>query len=116
MNSEQIRKTTNLLTICVKAGKTVKGFDTVCEAVKNGTAACVMTASDISEKSLKETAFVCGKYDIPIIETGLTKEELRGFLGKQTAVLGVCDKGFADGFRKIAETEKNNYRIDSEVI
>lgn len=101
MNS---KKTANLLTICLKAGKTVKGFDSVCDAVKNGTAFCVLTASDASEKTVKEIAFICGKYSVPLFRTGLTKEEIGMLCGKITAVLAVCDKGFADGFAKIVNT------------
>ncbi len=101
MNS---KKTANLLTICLKAGKTVKGFDSVCDAVKNGTAFCVLTASDASEKTVKEIYFVCGKYSVPIFRTELTKEEIGILCGKITAVIAVCDKGFADGFAKIVNT------------
>lgn len=98
MNS---KKTANLLTMCIKAGKTVKGFDSVCDAVKNGTAFCVLTASDTSEKTVKEAGFICGKYSVPLIRTELSKNEIAHLCGKVTAVIAVCDKGFADGFSKI---------------
>ncbi len=98
MSLQQKQKIINLLTICIKAGKTVKGFDSVCEAMKNKSVSCVLTAADISPKSLKETAFMCGKYSTVHLETELTKEEIGQFAGKQTAVIAVCDKGFADKF------------------
>lgn len=98
MNS---RKTANLLTMCIKAGKTVKGFDSACDAVKNGTACCILTASDTSEKTVKEVRFICGKYSVPLITTELSKDEMAVLCGKVTAVIAVCDKGFADGFAKI---------------
>ncbi|MDE5620826.1 MAG: ribosomal L7Ae/L30e/S12e/Gadd45 family protein [Ruminococcus sp.] len=101
MNS---KKTANLLTICLKAGKTVKGFDSVCDTVKNGTAFCILTASDASEKTVKEISFICGKYSVPLFRTELTKEEIGILCGKITAVLAVCDKGFADGFAKMVNT------------
>lgn len=101
MNSQKKKKTADLLTICIKAGKTVKGFDSVCGAVKDGSASCVLTASDISEKTLKEIRFVCGKYSVPVLITELSKEETAVICGKSTAVTAVCDKGFADGFKKI---------------
>ena len=102
MNSEKKRKTADLLTICNKAGKTVKGFDSVSEAVKTGKAFCVLTASDASPKTVKEAVFVCGRYEVPLIETELTKDELGKLCGKQTAVIAVTDKGFADGFGRIS--------------
>lgn len=98
MNS---KKTANLLTICMKAGKTVKGFDSACDAVKNGNAYCILTASDASEKTVKEAGFICGKYSVPLIRTELSKNEIGQLCGKVTAVIAVCDKGFADGFIKI---------------
>ncbi len=98
MNS---KKTANLLTICLKAGKTVKGFDSVCDAVKNGSAFCVLTASDASDKTIKEISFICGRYFVPLFRTELTKEEMGVLCGKITAVIAVCDKGFADGFARI---------------
>ena len=98
MNS---KKTANLLTICIKAGKAVKGFDSACDAVKNGTAYCILTASDASEKTVKETEFICNKYSVPVLKTELSKEEIGSLCGKVTAVIAICDKGFADGFIKI---------------
>ena len=50
MSSEKKRKTADLLTICLKAGKSVKGFDSSMDAVKDGKAFCVLTASDASAK------------------------------------------------------------------
>lgn len=99
MNS---RKTANLLTMCIKAGKIIKGFDSVCDAIKNNMAYCILTASDASEKTIKEISFVCEKYSIPLIKTELSKDELSHICGKVTAVIAVCDKGFSDGFSKIS--------------
>lgn len=101
MNSERKLKTGNLLSICIKAGKTVKGFDSVCEGVKNGEVLCVLTASDASAKTVKEINFVCDKYSIPVLESELSKEEIGKLCRKETAVIGICDKGFSDGFAKI---------------
>ena len=101
MNS--VQKTVNLLTMCRRAGKATIGFDAVSDAVKNKKAFCVMTASDISANTLKERqekeiSFVCSKYNVKIIPARLTKEELQFYLGKTTAVIAVCDRGFAEGF------------------
>ncbi len=100
MNSEKKRKTADLLTICIKAGKAVKGFDSSCEAVKNGSP-CILTASDASEKTVKEAAYICGKYGAGLIRTELTKAEIGKLCGKDTAVLAVNDKGFSEAFGKI---------------
>lgn len=106
MNSEKKQKTADLLTICIKAGRAVKGFDSSKEAVESGKVFAVLTAADASEKTVKEIRFVCGKYNIPVIETELEKAEIGRYCGKETAVLAICDKGFAGGFLKIADIGK----------
>lgn len=100
MNSEKKRKTADLLTICIKAGRAVKGFDSSMDAVKDGKAFCVLTACDASPKTLKEVDFVCGRYEIVHLRTELAKDEIGRLCGKETAVIAVCDEGFANGFIK----------------
>lgn len=102
MNLQQKRKTADLLSVCLKAGKAVKGFDSMKEAVLSGKVFCVLAASDASEKTVKEARFVCGKAGVPVFVTELEKAEIGRLCGKDTAVIAVCDKGFAGGFEKIA--------------
>ena len=42
-----------------------------------------------------------GRKHIPVYVTELSKEEMLNLCGKETAVIAVCDKGFAGGFGKI---------------
>jgi ribosomal protein L7Ae-like RNA K-turn-binding protein len=106
MSLEKNRKTADLLTICNKARKTVKGFDSVRECAAEGKAFCVITASDTSPKTVKETEFVCGKYGVVVLPCGLSKDELGKLCGKATAVIAVTDKGFAEAFGRILNAEK----------
>ena len=101
MNLDPNRKTADLLSICFKAGKAVKGFDSACDAAEKGTASCLLTASDASDKTIKETVFIGSKYNVPVYRTLLTKEDISHLCSKSTAVIAVIDKGFAEGFRKI---------------
>ena len=101
MNSGKKQKTADLLSICIKAGKTVKGFDSVSESVRKKIACTVLTACDASEKTVKEVNFICGKYGVPVFSTELSKAEIGRYCGKDTAVMAVCDIGFAKGFEKI---------------
>ena len=103
MNSEKKRKTADLLGICLKAGKAVKGFDSAMEEVKNGNARCVLTAFDVSPKTFKEAMFSCGRRNVRVYATELTKAELGKLCGKDTGVLAICDPGFAKGFAKILD-------------
>ena len=101
MNSSPKKKTEGLLSVCIKAGKTVKGFDSVCSEVKNRTVFCVLTAADASDKTVKETEFICGSAGVPVLRTELSKAELGVLLRKETAVIAVCDRGFAEAFIKL---------------
>lgn len=105
MSLNRAKKTADLLTICIKAGKIIKGFDSVCGALEKGIVYCVLTASDASEKTVKEIAFQCGKSSAVMIKTELSKEDMAGLCGKTTAVVAIIDKGFADGFTKIAQAK-----------
>lgn len=100
MNSEKNRKTADLLTVCFKAGKAVKGFDPAVEALKKGEAFCVITAADASAKTIKEAEFYCGRYNAEHFRSGLSKDDIKKLSGKSAAVIAVCDKGFAEGFAK----------------
>ncbi|MBQ8959674.1 MAG: ribosomal L7Ae/L30e/S12e/Gadd45 family protein [Ruminococcus sp.] len=104
MSSDRKQRTADLLTICNKAGRTVKGFDSVCAAVTEGRAFCVLTAADASEKTVKEAAFICRKYGVKLLMTELTKDDTARLCGKATAVIAVCDEGFAGGFERIVSS------------
>ena len=95
------RKTADLLTMCLKARKAVKGFDSAGEEVRAGRAFCLLVAADASDKTVKEAEFLCSKAGMPVLRTELTKAETGALCGKETAVIAVCDKGFAGGFAKI---------------
>ena len=101
MNLEKNRKTADLLTICFKAGKAVKGFDPAIEALKKGMVYCIITALDASAKTVKEVEFSCDKYEAVHLPSGLSKDDIGRLSGKSAAVIAVCDKGFADGFAKL---------------
>lgn len=101
MNSEKTRKTADLLTVCFKAGKAVKGFDPAVESLKKGSAFCVITASDASAKTIKEAEFYCGRYGAAHLRSGLSKDDIKKLSGKSAAVIAVCDRGFAEGFAKL---------------
>ncbi len=97
------QKMINLVTICRKANKLVSGFDAVKEAVVSSNASCVLTASDISPKTLKEINFFCQSSGIPVIPTGLGSADIHYAVGKKAVVMGVNDSGFARKFIELCE-------------
>ncbi|MCQ2464133.1 MAG: 50S ribosomal protein L7 [Oscillospiraceae bacterium] len=94
----------NLLTICEKSGKLVKGFDISKEAVTGGKASCVMVTSDVSARTLKEAVFMCKNFpELPVVNLPFTMKDMENSIGRKAGVLAVCDKGFADRLREYAE-------------
>lgn len=83
------------LGLCMRAGKLVFGLDTVRAAAKEGKAALIITASDLSEKSAKEAAFAAEKFSLSYLALPMTMEDFRRAIGKKTGVAAVCDEGFA---------------------
>lgn len=83
------------LSLCMRAKKLAFGFDTVKEAVKAGSVSLLLTASDLSEKTVKEVRFLAQQHGVRYFPLDKTQEELRAVIGKLTGVLGITDEGLA---------------------
>ncbi|MEG0615106.1 MAG: ribosomal L7Ae/L30e/S12e/Gadd45 family protein [Oscillospiraceae bacterium] len=108
MNSPNSIKAVNLLTMCRKAGRMVMGFDPVKDALELGKAFCVLTATDISPKTLKEVNYVCERNDVTHFDIETDMDTLHNALGKRVGVIAICDAGFAKKFKKMFETNNTN--------
>ena len=91
------------LSICRKAGKLKMGMDTAKSACETGEAKAVFTASDLSEKSLKEMRFYGAKNGVKVYRLGMTMEQIALALGKKTGIIAVTDAGFEKSIAKGAE-------------
>ena len=97
------------LSLSMRAKKLLYGFDTVKEGVQNGSVKLLLTASDLSAKTVKEVAYLAGKHNLPHLPLDKTMEEVAGTIGKKTGVIGMADQGFADKLMLIHnETEEPN--------
>lgn len=111
MNSNKM----GLITMCRKAGKLKLGMDMVKNACKNGEAFGVFTASDFSEKSLKEIKFVCSRENIPVYSLGITMDDILYGLGKRVGVMAITDSGFCKSCikdLKQIEIDENEFYSD----
>ncbi len=90
----------SMLGLCRRAGKLTWGFDQVIEAVKAGKAAGIITACDISDKTLKNIKFETDKKGLEVLRTEIPQEELSFYAGVRAGVYAVTDKGF---FKRLAE-------------
>ncbi len=94
-----------LLGMARRAGRLTTGFDAVAALAAGGTAAVVLAAADLSEKTEKELRFASRNHPSPFLRLSLTKEELGRILGlkKPVGVLALEDRGFAASLIKLAE-------------
>ena len=91
---------TGLLTICAKAGKLAIGMDMAKDSCRNGNAYAVFTASDLSDKSLKEMKYYCGRYGVKLYALGMTMDEVGDALRKRSGIITVLEKGFSQSIAK----------------
>lgn len=95
------------LGLCRKAGKLVLGFDGVKGAILDGSAQLVLLSSDLSQKTRKEVLFHAQQQHRPVLQTGLTMEEVQSVFRKKCGVFALTDPGFAAMIRKqIAANEE----------
>lgn len=97
------KKIIDLLTICTKAGKTARGFESVKESLESGKAKAVLICTGLSAKTEKNIAYYAGKAKVPVIKTDLTMEELHISSGLRAGVVGVCDEGFGKRFAELSQ-------------
>lgn len=75
------------------AGKLKIGFDAAKEAAENG-APLVLLASDVSDRTRRETLRFCGD-KVETLETELTQDEIKDKFGWRFGVVAVTDSNFA---------------------
>ena len=84
-----------LLGFARKAGRLAVGTAATEESVKRGRSKLVLTASDISQKSVKEIRFLCEKHGATARTTALNIDEITAAIGTRAGILSVEDEGFA---------------------
>ena len=102
--AEPAGRIAGLLGMARRAGRLTTGFDAVAALTAGGTAAVVLVAADLSEKTEKELRFAARNHPSPLLRLSLTKEELGRALGlkKPVGVLALEDRGFAASLMKLA--------------
>lgn len=83
-----------IISICRKAGKLVMGMDEVKSCCRSGKAKGVITACDLSPKSLKEIAFVCDEEGVTLYQSSMTMNDFGAALGKVFGIIAITDSGF----------------------
>lgn len=80
------------LALAKRAGKLTAGFDAVMKAAAAGEAKAVVASRELSPKTLKEAAFQCGRYQVPLLQAGFSLEQAERVLGKRAGIYSVNDE------------------------
>ena len=91
------------LSLALRAGKLILGFDKVVEEIKNKNAKGVFYTEDLSEKSRKELCFVAQQHGMQPYQLRVTMEEVFHFCTKRSGVIALSDEGFAKKLVALAE-------------
>ena len=106
----------SLLGLARRARKIEPGFDAAAGAAREGRAALLLAAGDISEKTEKNLRYEGDRAGIPTLRVAVGMEELGRACGVRAGVLAVTDKGFAKAVRDLAEaaTEEKEERAHDD--
>ena len=97
---ENRQKVLNLISLAMKAGKTVSGEFSTENAVKSGKARLVVVSEEASDNTRKMFTNQCTYYRVPICFFG-RKDELGHSMGKEfRASIAIMDEGFASALVK----------------
>ncbi|MGI5894355.1 MAG: L7Ae/L30e/S12e/Gadd45 family ribosomal protein [Candidatus Merdivicinus sp.] len=84
------------LSLCMRARRLTFGLDTVRNTAARGEVFLLLTASDLSPKTVKEVEYLSSRYHIPCCKIARCMEEVANIIGKKTGVIGITDEGFSN--------------------
>ena len=91
----------SMLGLARRAHRLSLGFDSVCDSVRNGEAQLVLTASDLSEGTLKKLLRCTEGCGIEHLAAPYDACRLGAAIGRSVRVISVNDSGFADKIKKL---------------
>ena len=100
-------KTLSLLGLSRRANKLEYGNDTVIKSIKERKAELVILTQDISQNTEKNIIRVAQEFDVKLIKTSYTMDDMDYAIGKRAGIFCVNDKGFSDKLISLLETEKH---------
>ncbi len=96
-----IRSALNLLGLARRAGKLSLGFDSAEESVIKKKSRLIITAVDISERTLSAFYKKAESNNINIIASNIPMADLGAAVGKLVGVVSVNDEGFAKKLQQL---------------
>ena len=91
----------SLLGLAQRAGQLKLGMDSIKQAMMDSKIKAVFIANDISENSKSKIVSAAKEFNLNVIQTQASKDEIERAIGKHTAIIGVLDENFANGLKNI---------------
>lgn len=82
------------------------GFEAVKVMVQRRRAQLVLTASDLSERTVKELRFHCARHGCEWIGLPCDSHSVTKALGYKCGCLALCDRGFADRAKELLQSAR----------
>ena len=95
----------NMIGLCKRAGRLLLGFDIVKRAVLRNEVCLVLTASDLSERTVQAVKRLCSQGQPPVRPIKATLAQLEWMVGKRAGVLAITDQGLAQKIQSLANRE-----------
>jgi ribosomal protein L30E len=89
-----------------RAGRLTPGFDAAKDTITNKTSKLIITASDVSEKTVKEIRYFAEKGNVKVAKIDITAEDTARLFGKSYGVLSLTDGGFANAILRLEFSEE----------
>lgn len=96
-------KVSGLLGLATKAGKTIAGFEAVCECIEKKRAKLVMISIEASEKTKKNIKYISEKNNVQCIEYGEIDFLSQAIGKKNKAIICIKDSNFARTIKNIID-------------
>lgn len=104
------QKLFGLISLSRKAGKLKVGYQPALDAAASGEADLILTASDLSENSLRKLRNKLASLESPprVIPIPLLMEDLSRITHRPTGICVVCDSGFAKGIETLTTDDEED--------
>ncbi|MBP3415428.1 MAG: ribosomal L7Ae/L30e/S12e/Gadd45 family protein [Clostridia bacterium] len=99
-------KLLSMLGLARRAGKVSMGFDSAVGSAVKKESALILTAKDISPKSLKELKYALEECQVDIFEIPYDIDDLKSAVGKSVRIISVNDSGFAAQVKRLLNAGK----------
>ena len=99
-------KRLSFLGIARRAGKLSLGFDAATGSMISGKCKLLLLASDLSERTTRTVLRTAQQTQTRTIVSDITMNDLGCAIGKQTGIVAVTDKGFADKLKTLFNEQR----------